>query len=99
MKKAALTVLIALLAVLIHAQTKVEQLTMAKQKSDSINLSKNWQLIKHNLYLSNNGDIGFKSVEYTDVGVTIVNYVCTFFESEIQLKDKIDTSSFILLGS
>lgn len=99
MKKAALTVLIALLAVLIHAQTKVEQLTIAKQKSDSINLTKNWQLIKHNLYLANNGDIGFKSVEYTGEGITIVNYVCTFFQSELQLKDKIDTSSFISVGN
>ncbi|RZL39839.1 MAG: hypothetical protein EOP00_27405 [Pedobacter sp.] len=70
--------------------------------TDSLNNSLKWRLIKDNLYINKNGDLGFK--EYKDLGdeglTRVTDYITKFgFNEGKTLKSVIDTTTFKDLGS
>lgn len=69
-----------------------------KNRIDSVNRALDWKETDFGLWKSKNGDLGLKTVEATDVGITIEKFIDTFWDGK-PLKEVIDTTTFQKLGS
>jgi hypothetical protein len=82
-----------------YTKDRVTGIDRYKIKIDSINALLEWKPLKEGLYISKNGDIGFKTVEMTEEGVSIDHYLKQLCCDGIKLKSVIDTASFEFMGS
>jgi hypothetical protein len=78
---------------------KVERIKYYKSKTDSINRELNWKKTTYGLWKSKNGNLGLKTQEGNEQGITIDKYITTICCEGKSLNSVIDTLSFEFLGS
>ncbi len=79
---------------------RIERIKKIKENADKLNKEQEWKEIKDNLYISKNGDLGFKTIEGTEEGIFIDRYLTHVFVDDFTLmKSVIDSSTFEFLGS
>jgi len=77
-----------------------ERIKKIKENVDKLNKEKEWKLIKDNLYISKNGDLGFKTMEATEEGIFIDRYLThVFVDDFVLMNNVIDSKTFEFLGS
>ncbi len=70
-----------------------------KVKIDSINKTLDWKIMKNNLWINKNGELGIKTTESNEEGIDIERYITELCCEGKSLKSIIDTASFEFLGS
>jgi len=78
---------------------RVDRISYYKSKIDSINLELNWKKTNYGLWISKNGDLGLKTQEGTEQGITIDKYITILCCEGRKLNSVIDTLTFEFLGS
>ena len=80
-------------------ETRRDRIKAYKKNIDQVNVHLNWGKITDDLWKSKNDDIGIKTKEETEDGISISKYIIKFGNLEATLKSTLDINSFKYLGS